>query len=98
MIARARVRGMLSYGELANQLTTIRIEPHDPKLWAIIGDVASDEATVGRGLLSVVVVHKSGDMEPGPGFYELAKYFGRKTSDKTKCFIAELHLVHSQWS
>ena len=98
MIARASVRGMLSYGELASKMTTIELEPHDPKLWAIIGDVAGDEAAAKRGLLSVVVVHKSGDMEPGPGFYELAQYFGRKVGDRTKCFVQEMHLVHAQWS
>jgi hypothetical protein len=98
MIERARVRGMLRYGELAGMMTTIHLEPHDPKFWAILGDVASDEATAKRGLLSVIVVHKGDDMEPGFGFYELAKYFGRKTHDKTTCFIEEMHFVHAQWS
>ncbi len=98
MIAAASKRAMITYGDLAAMMTTVAVEPHDPMLWAIIGDVASDEATASRGLLSVVVVHKHGDMEPGPGFFELAKYFGRKTGDKTKCFVEELHRVHAQWS
>jgi len=36
---------------------------------------------VGRGMLSVIVVHKEGDMQPGPGFFELAGELGRDTSD-----------------
>ena len=35
----------------------------------------------GRGMLSVIVVHKQGDMQPGPGFFELAQRLGRDTSD-----------------
>ena len=40
-------------------------------------------AWAGRGMLSVIVVHKVGDMQPGPGFFQLAKKLGRDTSDKT---------------
>jgi hypothetical protein len=98
MIERAAQRAMITYGDLATRMTTVSVEPHDQMLWEIIGDVARDEAEANRGLLSVVVVHKNGDMEPGPGFFELAKYFGRKTADKTKCFIEELHRVHAGWS
>lgn len=89
---------MITYGELAAQMTTIPVEPHDMVLWEIIGDVARDEEQAGRGLLSVVVVHKHGDMEPGPGFFELAKFFKRNTSDQTKCWIEETKRVYKVWS
>jgi molybdopterin synthase catalytic subunit len=98
MIAVAKRRGMITYGDLAAKMTSVQVEPHDPMLWDIIGDVAADGAKAGCGLLSVVVVHKHGDMEPGPGFFELVKYFGRSTADRTKCFVDELHKVHAQWS
>jgi hypothetical protein len=98
MVEVARQRGMITYGELATRMTTIQVEPHDMILWEIIGDVARDEEAAKRGLLSVVVVHKHGDMEPGYGFYDLANYFGRNTTDKTKCFIDEMHNVHRMWS
>ena len=35
----------------------------------MLGDISSAEDDAGRGLLTVVVVHKSGDMKPGPGFF-----------------------------
>lgn len=98
LIGVAAKRGMITYGDLADQMATIQVEPHDMVLWEIIGDVARDEERAGRSLLSVLVVHKRGDMEPGYGFYDLAKHFGRKTSDKTKCFVEELHRVHAIWS
>lgn len=94
----AKQRGMITYGDLAGQMTSIQVDPHDMVLWEIIGDVSRDEEQAGRGLLSVVVVHKHGDMEPGFGFFDLANYFRRNTSDKTKCFVEELHRVHAVWS
>lgn len=44
------------------------------------------------------VVHKHGDMQPGPGFFELAGSLGRDTSDILKCWIDELKKVHGHWS
>src|SRR5262245_38106881 len=98
MIGHATQRGMITYGDLAARMTSIPVEPHEMVLWYIIGAVARDEEKAGRGLLSVVVVHKHGDMEPGFGFFNLAEEFGRNTRDKTKCFVDELHRVHAVWS
>lgn len=98
LIRVASGRGMITYGELASQMKTIQVDPHDMVLWEVIGDVSRNEERAGRGLLSVLVVHKHGDMEPGVGFFDLAKYFGRGTSDKTKCFVEEMHKVHAVWS
>lgn len=98
LIGVASQRRMITYSELAAQMMTIQAEPHDMVLWEIIGDVSRDEEQAGRGLLSVVVVHKHGDMEPGPGFFELAKYFKRNISDQTKCWIEETKRVYRVWS
>lgn len=57
-----------------------------------------NEAKAGRGLLSVRVVHKHNDMEPGKGFFTLAKEYGLDTSDQTKCWIAETKKVFAYWS
>ena len=98
MSATAARRGMITYGDLAAQMTSVAVQAPDQMLWEIIGDVARDEGAAGRGLLSVVVVHKHGDMEPGKGFFELAKYFKRNTRDRTACFVAELKTVYQYWS
>jgi hypothetical protein len=74
MVGVARNRQMITYSDMAGQMTTIAVEAHDQDLWNIIGDVARGEEQAGRGLLSAVVVHKHGEMEPGKGFFELAKF------------------------
>ena len=95
---RASERGMITYGELCRGLSAIRIDPHDPALWELLGEISHDEAEAGRGMLSVIVVHKYGEMEPGAGFFELAGSLGRDVSDRTTCWVTELHRVHGYWS
>ena len=98
LIERAKVRGLVPYSELASKITSIQLEAHDPRLFKLLGDISSDEDAKGRGMLSVIVVHKHGDMQPGPGFFALAKQLGRDTNDKLDCWMKELKKVHAHWS
>ena len=98
LAARARLRGMIAYSDLVAKLKSIDLQAHDQRLFHLLGEVSSEEDAAGRGLLSVVVVHKSGDMQPGPGFFELAKQLGRDTSDILRCWVSELKKVHAYWS
>jgi hypothetical protein len=49
-------------------------------------------------MLSVVVVHKYGDMEPGPGFFVLGKHLGHDTKDLLEFWVTQLKKVHAVWS
>jgi hypothetical protein len=98
LIARAKLRGMIPYSDLAKAITAISLDPHDQRLFHLLGEISSEEDAGGRGMLSVIVVHKFGDMQPGPGFFELAKKLGRDTSDILKCWVDELKKVHAVWS
>jgi len=98
LIERARVRGMIPYSELVDQVATIQLEPDSYALAAMLGEISTEEDAAGRGMLTVIVVHKVGDMQPGPGFFELARRLGRDTSDILRCWVEELHTVHRVWS
>jgi hypothetical protein len=98
LVARAKVRGMIPYGELVQQIRTIHLQPDSLALSAMLGHISIAEADAGRGMLTVIVVHKHGDMQPGPGFFELARNLGRDTNDILKCWVDELHKVHGCWS
>ena len=98
LIERAKVRGMIPYSDLVAQVTTITLEPESYALAAMLDEISTAEDEAGRGLLTVIVVHKIGDMQPGPGFFELAKRLGRDTSDVLRCWVDELHTVHRTWS
>jgi len=95
--ARASVRGMITYSELSKAMHSVTIGYKDPAMDDMLLEVSRNEALQGLGLLSVVVVHKNGNMEPGNGFYGLAESMGLDVSDRQACWIAELHKVHGLW-
>ena len=97
LIARAKLRGMIPYSDLVNHIQAIHLEAHDIRLFHLLGDISTEEDAKGRGMLSVIVVHKHGDMQPGPGFFELAEDLGRDTTDILRCWINELNKVHAYW-
>ncbi len=94
----AQSRSMITYGDLSNRLKSIRIEPHEAAMGAMLGQISTQESQSGHGMLSVVVVHKYGDMEPGPGFYDCAADLGLDVSDRVAFWVGELHKVHGYWS
>lgn len=98
LIARAKVRGMMPYSELVKYIGSFCFDAYDQRLFHLLGELSVEEDAAGRGMLSAIVVHKTGDMEPGPGFFELAARLGRKTSDKTKCWVEEIKRVYAHWS
>jgi len=94
----ARRKGRIAYSELANQIQAIEIEAHDPRMFHLLGEISVEEDKAGRGMLTAVVVHKSGDMHPGPGFFKLAKSLGKDTSDNLACWASEFNRVHDYWA
>ena len=94
----ARRKGRIAYSELANQIHAIDIEAHDPRMFHLLGEISVEEDEAGRGMLTAIVVHKSGDMQPGPGFFELAESLGKDTSDILACWVSEFNRVHDYWA
>lgn len=98
LIAVARRRGRIAYSELVPQISAVRMEHHDPRLFHLLGEISVEEDKLGRGMLTAIVVHKHGDMQPGPGFFELAKSLGRNTKDPLACWIQEFNRTHDLWA
>lgn len=98
MIRVARRGRTMSYSDLVHQIESCTLEPHDTRLAHMLGEISTAEDEAGRGLLTVVVVHKSGDMRPGPGFFELAQHRGRDITNKDRCWVEESRKVYKAWS
>jgi hypothetical protein len=92
---RAVRRRPLIYSELVEGMTAIRLEPRDPRLAHFLGQISREEHNAGRGLLTALVVHKH-DGLPGDGFFELAAELGRSTTDRVKCWLAEIDRLASE--
>ena len=98
MIERAKVRGAIPYSDLVKKIKAIEFRAYDTRLFHLLGQISIEENDAGRGMLSAVVVHKEGDMEPGPGFFLLGQQLGYNTSNLLKFWVEQLHKVHSVWS
>ena len=94
----ARRKGTISYSDLVYRIKRLPLDPHGPHLAHMLGEISSEENDEGRGLLTVVVVHKTGDMKPGHGFFELARSLGYDTADEDEFWIKQLRKVHDAWS
>ena len=88
----------MAYSDLAQQITAVNFDAGDPRFnRSFLREVSVEEHQAGRGMMTALVVHRDGDMEPGPGFYELAEELGLDMTDITSCWVAALHQVHRAW-
>lgn len=98
MIAAAARGDLIAYSELVNKIEACRLEPQSSRLAHMLGEISSEEHLAGRGMLSVVVVHKHGDGMPGSGFFKLARSLGQDVDDRLVFWIQELEKVYKTWS
>lgn len=93
---RAPKKDPIRYGELVRLIEAVDFAANDQRLFHILGEVSTDEARAGRGMLSALVV-SAGDNMPGSGFFELAKKLGRKGDDLT-VWMNELNKLAGVWA
>jgi hypothetical protein len=98
LIRKAKERAMIPYSDLAAQVRAVNFSAFDVRLFSILGQLSTEEHDHGRPLLSVLVVHKSGDMQPGEGFFDLAESLGRDTSSLLTAWIVEVQRVYQFWN
>jgi hypothetical protein len=98
LVEKARLRAMIPYSELVGLVTSAHFNACDQRLFAILGQISVEEHEEGRPLLSVLAVHRTGDMQPGEGFFELAAALGRNTSDVLKTWITEVSKLYQHWN
>ena len=99
LVSYAQNRRMVPYSEFVAHIHAVQFEgPHDPRLWHLLGEITEAESLAGRGMLSSLVVHKDGDYQPGPGFFELARRLGHDVQDIEKFWIQEVKRVFAAWA
>ena len=98
MIAVARSKSVIAYSDLVRKITSCILKPNGTHLPHMLGEISSEEDEENRGLLTVVVVHKSGDLKPGSGFFRLARSRERHLVDEEQFWIEELRNVYDAWS
>ena len=97
-VARDNTYPIITYSDLAEQITCIDLQPHDKRMGILLGEISRAEHAEGRGMLSVLVVHKRGDLKPNKGFFELAKDLGEDVSDEPAFWLSEWNKVQTYWA
>lgn len=97
MIAHCRRQRTLAYSDLAAAIQSDRFEPHDTRLFQLLGEISTEEYKAGRGMLSAIIVHKTGDFKPGPGFFNLARELGATVRDDDAFWVKQLNHVFAHW-
>ncbi|OAI13677.1 hypothetical protein A1359_12115 [Methylomonas lenta] len=87
----------ISYTELVESLTAIQIGAHDPRLSSFLEEIVIAEHTNGRPLITVLVVHATGDLMPGDGFYDISEQLGFNVADSEAFWIAEFQRTLNYW-
>jgi hypothetical protein len=93
----ARRQKTIAYSELVQKVKALDLQAHDPRLDELLGQLSTEEAGHGHGMLSVLVVHKTGDLRPGRGFYECAAAIGLDTSNEDRLWVDQLNQVYAWW-
>ena len=74
-------RRMTWYGEVADGVSAVDLDPHSALMSALLGAVFEDEHEAGRPALTSIVTHRYGDKEPGQGFYDKARSLGYRFTE-----------------
>ena len=94
---KAAAESQMSYSDGTQILRDlVPLEPHDSVFHQMLGQISILEDAGGKGMLSALVVHKYGDQQPGPGFFDLAAQLGRDVHDKEKCWIDEVKRLYEE--
>lgn len=86
---------LITYTELSNAITSIRIEPHDFAMIRLLDEISKEEDAAGRGILTALVVLKD-EQVPAEGFWASARDIGRVIGDKWVFWAEEVRRVMSE--
>ena len=97
LVGVAKEESTIAYSELVAEIHAISFDAYDIRLNTLLGQISEAEEGAGRGMLSVVVVHKEGDQCPGLGFFECAEDLGYTVGDRDEFWIMMLNKVYAYW-
>jgi hypothetical protein len=89
-------RQTVTYGDVAERVTVVTVEPHSPLMSCLLGSIARDAHAVGEPVLTALVVHKH-DGQPGGGFYDLAEELGYDFDEPVLFWDHQVQQVYARW-
>jgi hypothetical protein len=100
----AHDRATITYSDLCREMSAagmLPLEPDSAALAALLGQVNVLEHDANRPLSSALVVHKTGDWQPGSGFWAFARDLGIDPGvgrqAKVDYWVAEIQRCYATW-
>jgi len=102
LVMAAHARSMLAYTGVARLAGLAeRGNPMATQVGRLVGEISEDEVTLGRPMLSALVVEKDTG-QPGEGFFKLARdlgvFNGNGKNEKRKFLSREKAKLYSVWA
>ena len=97
LIACARQRQTITYGELSARMQTVHLPPHSYAMSGMLREIIDEDHRDERGILATLVVRKS-DGRPGPGYFKSAIDRGLSHDDLEAYWQTEFEKVCAYWS
>jgi hypothetical protein len=98
LAAQARRRETVTYGDLAGELRTVALRPHDYALPAMLVEVDRRTFAECGVMLAAIVHHKGGDGMRGNRFFVTAAKLGREVGDRRAFWQAEVERVFERYA
>jgi hypothetical protein len=93
----AHDRRMTTYTEVAAKITAIPLTSHSPVLSHLLGEVMEEEYEATGLALTALVTHRVGDLEPGGGFYRMARQVGATFSDPHEFWWRQVDAIFKRY-
>ena len=75
-------RRVIAYCEFVAEIHSLDLDPQSDCLAHMFGKISTADHGAGRGMLTVLVIHKQGDQMPDPDLLQLARTLGRATKGR----------------
>ena len=93
---RAKAGNPITYSQLVGLIASVRLEAHDFRLAHLLGQISTAEHEEGRPLITALVVHKH-DLQPGKGFFDLARSLGFSFNDEVEFWSSHIKTLQATW-
>ena len=104
IVATAKSGKLVTYSDLATPLgLDLSNESDRNTLTMYLREIAIYEQSCDRPMLTSLVIHKSGDNDPGEGFFSIAKELGlysgsRRSEDRALFWVGQVSGAHKYWA
>lgn len=97
VLARAAVRGTITYSELCDAISVARFKPYSWRLMALLDEVCAEE-DARHGVVLATLVVRADTGRPGEGYFRAMERLGMEPSDRETLWLSEAERVWTAYA